>query len=83
MANVFVIIDCKQRKTVLATLSARKAQDMLRKGLKVEIWIDNVHVDTVYSKQSDKFKPFILKEKQWIGKKQRQAELRNKRRFRW
>lgn len=80
MANAFVVIDCKRRKVVLTTLSARKAQSVLRKGLKVEIWIDNIHFDTVYSKQFEKFKPFTLQEKQWIGKKQKRAEERNKRR---
>lgn len=80
MANAFVVIDCEQRKTVLATLSAQKAKCVLRKGLKVEIWIDNIHFDTVYSKQVDKFKPFILQEKQWMSKKQKRAEEKNKRR---
>lgn len=80
MANVFVVIDCKQRKTMLVTLSARKAKSVLGKGLKVEIWIDNIHFDTVYSKQIDKFIPFVLQEKQYIGRKQRRAEERNKRR---
>ena len=80
MANAFVVIDCKQRKAVLTTLSARKAQSALRKGLKVEIWIDNIHFDTVYSKQSEKFLPFTLQERQWICKKQKRAEQRNKRR---
>lgn len=80
MTNTFVVIDCKQRKIVLATPSARKAQSMLEKGRKVEIWIDNIHFDTVYSKQAEKLKPFTLQEKQWIGKKQKRAEDRNKRR---
>lgn len=76
--NVFVVVDCKQRKTVLATPSARKAQCVLRKGLKVEIWVDNIHFDTVYSNEADKFMPFILQEKQYIGRKQKRAEERNK-----
>lgn len=80
MANAFVVIDCKQRKVVLTTLSARKAQCVLRKGLKVEIWIDNIHFDTVYSKQLEKFMPFTLQEKQYIERKQKKAEQRNKRR---
>lgn len=80
MANAFVVIDCKQRKVVLTTLSARKAECVLRKGLKVEIWIDNIHFDTVYSKQADKFKPFTLQEKQYIERKQKRAEERNRRR---
>lgn len=80
MANVFVVIDCKQRKTILATPSARKAQSVLRKGLKVEVWIDNIHFETIYSKQLEKFKPFTLQEKQWIGRKQKYAEERNRRR---
>jgi hypothetical protein len=82
LANVFVTIDCKQRKVVLTTLSARKAQSVIRKGLKVEIWIDNIHFDTVYSNQIKKFQSFILQEKQYIGRKQRLAEEKNKRRKR-
>lgn len=78
MANAFVVINCKQRKIILTTLSARKAQDTLKKGLKVEIWIDNIHFDTIYSRQIEKFKPFTLQEKQWIGKKQKAAERRNR-----
>ena len=78
MANVFVVINCKQRKTIIATLSARKAKSMLQKGLKVEVWIDNIHIETIYSKESQKFKPFVLQEKQWIGKKQKKAEERNR-----
>lgn len=80
MTNTFVVIDCKQRKTVLATPSARKAQSVLCKGLKVEVWIDNIHIETIYSRQMEKFKPFTLQEKQWIARKQRKAEERNKRR---
>ena len=80
MANAFVVVDCKQRKTVLATLSARKAMCVLRKGLKVEVWVDNIYIDTIYSTQVEKFKPFTLQEKQYIERKQRMAEKRNKRR---
>lgn len=80
MANVFVVIDCKQRKTILATPSATKAQSALKKGLKVEVWIDNIHFDTIYSKHLEKFKPFTLQEKQWIGRRQKYAEGRNRRR---
>ena len=82
MTNTFVVVDCKQRKIVLATPSARKAKSVLRKGLKAEIWIDNIYFDTVYSKQMDKFKPFTLQEKQYIERKQKKAEERNKRRKR-
>ena len=80
MANAFVVIDCKQRKTVLATLSAKKAKCVLRKGFIVEVWIDNIRFDTIYSNQIDKFKPFTLQEKQYIERKQKKAEERNKRR---
>lgn len=80
LANVFVVIDCKQRKVLLTTLSARKAQNTIKKGLKVEIWVDNTHFDTIYSKQIEKFKPFIAQEKQYIGVKQKMAEKRNKQR---
>lgn len=80
MASAFVVINCKQRKTVLTTLSARKAKNALIKGLKVEIWVDNNLFDTAYSNQTEKLNIFVAKEKQFIGRKQKMAEERNKRR---
>lgn len=80
MANAFVVVDCKQRNVVLTTLSARKAKCTLRKGLKVEIWIDNIKFDTVYSTQANKFESFTLQEKQYIERKQKRAEKKNKKR---
>lgn len=80
MANVFVVVDCKRRKPVLATPSARKAMSMLKVGARVEVWIDNIHIETIYSKRPEKFKPFVLQEKQYIGRKQKRAEERNRNR---
>lgn len=82
MSNVFVVIDCKNRKPILATPSAGKAHEALNKGVKIEIWVDNIHLDTAYSWQPEKLKPFILQEKQYIARKQKRAEDRNKRRKR-
>ena len=80
MANAFVVVDCKSRKIKLTTLSARKAINMLEKGIRIEVWIDNIHFDNIYSRERDKMKPFLLQEKQFIGRKQKKAEERNKRR---
>lgn len=78
MANTFVVYHCKKRKVLFATPSARKARDMLQKGLKVEVWVDNAHADTIYSKEFKKFQPYVTQEKEYIGRKQKAAELRNK-----
>lgn len=80
MANVFVVVDCKKRKPVLATPSARKAMSTLKVGVRIEVWVDNIHIETIYSKQPEKFKPFVLQEKQYIGRKQKRAEERNRNR---
>ena len=82
MSNVFVVVNCKKRKTILATPSANKALGALTKGIKIEIWVDNIFFDVAYSWQSQKLKPFVLQEKQYIGRKQKRAEERNKRRKR-
>lgn len=83
MSIVFVVIDCKKRKTVLATPSASKATRALKEvksGLKVEVWDDHACVMVVYSKDFHKLDPYIQLEKQYIGRKQKRAEERNKRR---
>lgn len=83
MPNVFVVVDCKKRKPILATSSARKATGTLRNatsGLRVEVWDDHVHIVTVYHNDLYKLDPYVQLEKQYIGRKQKKAEERNKRR---
>ena len=45
MPNVFVVYDCKKRKNVLITQSARKANKSLRVGIKIEVWNENGFVE--------------------------------------
>jgi hypothetical protein len=85
MSNVFVVIDCKKRKPILATPSARKATGTLKNvksGLRVEVWDDHACVTIAYPKNLYKLDPYVQLEKQYIGRKQKQAEKRNKRRKR-
>lgn len=77
---VFVIINCKQRKVVGVINSARKAKGFIGKGVKIEVWENNICIETIYAKQCKKFDRFISQEKAYIGWKQKQAEKRNKRR---
>ena len=78
--NIFVVVGCQHRNVILVTTSARKAKKLLKKGVRVDIWSNNEYVDTIYFKQVDKFNPYVMYEKQYIGEKQRQAEERNRRR---
>lgn len=78
--NTFVVYDCKRRKNLLVTSSARKAKSELHVGIKVEVWNENAHIETVYSKTMRGLDKYISEEKQYIAKKQAKAELRNKRR---
>lgn len=83
MSNVFVVVDCKKRKPILATLSARKATGTLKSvksGLRVEVWDNHICVTIAYPKNLYKLDPYIQLEKQYIGRKQKKAEERNKRR---
>lgn len=78
---IFVVVNCKKRKPILATLSARKATGMLKNiksGLRVEVWDNSVNVMIAYPKDYYKLNPYIELEKQFIGKKQKKAEKRNR-----
>lgn len=86
--NTFVVVNCKTRKPVLTTSSARKANKLLATGFRVEIWNDNSLVETIheYDKRREKYplQPYIEKEREYIRKKQAFAEARNKaRRNKW
>ncbi len=82
--NTFVAIDCNKRKILLVTSSARKANSMLRTGVRIEVWNDNKLLERIY--ESDKkrelrpLRPYIDMECEFIRKKQHKAEQRNRRR---
>jgi hypothetical protein len=80
--NTFVVVDCKTRKPFLTTSSARKASKELKTGIRIEVWNNNVLVERIY--ESDKRKEpsplsaYIRAEREYIGRKQAEAERRNK-----
>lgn len=78
--NTFVVYDCKKRKNVLVTSSARKAKCELHTGIKVEVWSENTLVEIIYAKFLKSIDKYVSLEKQYIANKQAEAELRNKRR---
>lgn len=78
MVNMFLVIDCKMRKVLFATLSASKAKDVIKKGLKVEVWLNGILSNVIYSNELGKFNQYILQEKEYIRERQRRAEERNK-----
>jgi hypothetical protein len=79
--NTFLVIDCKTRKPILTTSSARKANRLLTTGVRVEVWNDNKKVEIIYDtdkKEKNPLSPYITLEKEYIRKKQAKAEERNK-----
>lgn len=82
--NTFIVIDCKKRKTLLVTSSARKANAEFHKGRKIEVWTNNILFETIRSTDLKKevfpMLPYIQKEKEYIQSKQHNAEVRNARR---
>lgn len=81
--NTFVVYDCKARKNVLVTSSARKASKLLAKGYKVEVWNGNRKLETLYEhhkkRENNPLGPYISLEKEFIADKQNKATLRKKR----
>lgn len=82
--NTFLVVDCKTRKPILTTSSARKAKKELRTGVRVEVWNNNALVEKIYEsdkrKETDPFAPYVRTEREYIRKKQAQAEARNRKR---
>lgn len=77
--NTFVVVDCKNRKSVLTTSSARKANKLLTTGFRIDVWNNNEKVCAIYEKSRNLIRPYITLEKDYIREKQAKAEKRNKR----
>ena len=75
--NTFVLIDCKSRKPIITTSSARKVAKQLDTGLRIEIWNNNELVSKIYKSNKNDIEPYIKAEKEYIRKKQEKATLRN------
>lgn len=78
--HTFVIVDCEYRKNTLVTNSARKAKEKLYIGSRIEVWNSNgILIETIYFRNINKICKYIRFEKEYIGKKQAEAEQRNRR----
>ena len=80
--HTFVIVDCEYRKNTLVTNSARKAKEKLyigsSIGSRIEVWNNNgILIETIYFRNINKICKYIRFEKEYIGKKQAEAEQRN------
>lgn len=80
--NTFVVYDCKKRKVMMVTSSARKANGLLTKGIKIEVWNRNDLVEEIYVNKREKFpmKPYVDAERKYIAEKQLRHEEKNRRR---
>ena len=78
--NTFVVYNCKRRKNLLVTSSARKAKGELHVGIKIEVWNENVFIEKIYFRTRQNLNKYIREEKRYIAMKQAKAEQRNKRR---
>ena len=61
--NTFVVYNCKERKNLLVTSSARKAKGELHIGIKIEVWNENVLIEKIYFKTQRNLEKYINKEK--------------------
>ena len=77
--NTFIVVDCKSRKSILTTSSARKSNKLLQVGFRVEVWNNNEKIETIYARDRKPMKPYIEAEREYIRKKQELATLRNAR----
>lgn len=78
--NTFVVVDCRNRKNIAVTQSARKAAEYLEKGRRIEVWNSCCLVDKLYSYDSLSMGTYIEIEREYIGEKQKRHEQRNQRR---
>lgn len=78
--NTFVLYDCKSRKPIITTSSARKVAKQLDVGFRIEVWNNNKMVSKIYKSNETDIRPYIDAEREYIRKKQYKATLRNAKR---
>ena len=78
--NTFLVVDCRSRRPLLATSSARKAVRALETGRRVEVWSENELVRTVYAKTKKELYEYTEAERQYIRAKQERATAARQRR---
>lgn len=76
--NTFVVQETKNGRTVLVTSSARKAKRILAHGLRVEVWSENQIQETIYTRTTERLDKYTALEREYIRRKQAEAEERNK-----
>ncbi len=80
MYNTFLVMDCRSRRPLLVTSSARKAVRALETGRRVEVWCENELVRTVYAKTRQDMREYTEIERQYIRAKQERATAARQRR---
>ena len=75
--NTFVVCACKTGKSALVTSSARKARGELQVGRRIEVWNNNSKRQSIIWKNRGQIAVYVQAEKDWIGRKQMSAEVRN------
>ena len=82
--NTFVVVNCLTRKPIITTSSTRKAYRELTKGVRIEVWNNNVLIKRIYERdkkrEGNPMKPYIEMEREYIRKKQERATFKNQRR---
>ena len=78
--NTFLVMDCRSRRPLLVTSSARKAVRALETGRHVEVWCENELVRIVYAKTKKKLYEYTEAERQYIRAKQERATAARRRR---
>lgn len=76
--NTFLVVNCKNRSPILVTSSARKANEALKTGTRVEVWNCNQLVEKIYGNEKWMMNPYIAAEKEHHRKKQQYAEFQNR-----
>lgn len=72
--NTFAVVDCKRRKNVLITSSAKKASSMLKTGFRVEVWNNNTLKCSIYAKNCREMASYLEAERLYHREKQAKRE---------
>lgn len=78
--NTFAVIDCKSRKNVLVTSSARMAYARLKTGYRVDVWNNNALTRSIYAKNRRDMSVYLEAERLYHREKQQRRERFNRQR---
>ena len=77
---LFNVVNVNTRKSIMITGSPSKAETLLQKGIRIEVFKNNFYLETIYAHRNKNIKKYLKREKEYHRFKQKSKENKKKKR---